>query len=132
MLHDASLTILDYKTGTLPTKKAIAGGFAPQLPLEAAIAAGGGFEGIAAGAVGALTFWHLTGGDPAGKAVPLKDPGALAEDALAGLGAVIACFDNETTPYMARPRLSAAPRYNDYAHLERIAEWSVAAGEDDA
>ena len=131
VLRDASLAILDYKTGTLPSKKAIAAGFAPQLPLEAVIAAAGGFEGIPAGAVGELAFWHLTGGDPAGKTVPLKDPGSLAEDALAGLGTVIACFDNETTPYMAQPRLSAAPRYNDYAHLERIAEWSVAASEDD-
>lgn len=130
-LHDGSLAILDYKTGTLPTKKAIAGGFAPQLPLEAAIAAGGGFEGIAAGPAGELAFWHLTGGDPPGKVVPLKDPGVLAVEALAGLGAVIACFDDEATPYIARPRLSVAPRYNDYAHLERIAEWSVAAGEED-
>ncbi len=131
VLHDASLAILDYKTGALPTKKAIAGGFAPQLPLEAAIAAAGGFEGIPAGAVSELAFWHLTGGDPPGKVAPLNDPGALGAEALAGLGAVIACFDDETMPYMARPRLSAASRYNDYAHLERIAEWSVAAGEDE-
>ena len=132
VLADGSLAILDYKTGVLPTKKEIAAGFAPQLPLEAAIAAGGGFEGIPAAAVGELAFWHLPGGDPPGKVAPLKDPGVLAEEALAGLGAVIARFDDEATPYMARPRLSAAPRYNDYAHLERIAEWSVAAGEEDA
>ncbi|MCZ6860260.1 MAG: PD-(D/E)XK nuclease family protein, partial [Alphaproteobacteria bacterium] len=131
VLHDERLAILDYKTGTLPTKKEIAGGFAPQLPLEAAIAAGGGFEGIPAGAVGELAFWHLTGGDPAGKVVPLKDPDALASEALAGLGAVIACFDDEATPYMARPRLSVSRRYTDYAHLERIAEWSVAMDEED-
>ena len=40
---DGTLEILDYKTGSPPTQKAVDDGLAPQLLLEAAIAAEGGF-----------------------------------------------------------------------------------------
>ena len=40
---DGTLAILDYKTGSPPTQKAVDDGLAPQLLLEAAIAAEGGF-----------------------------------------------------------------------------------------
>ena len=40
---DGTLAILDYKTGSPPTQKAVDDGLAPQLLLEAAMAAEGGF-----------------------------------------------------------------------------------------
>ena len=61
------LAILDYKTGTPPSQKEVDAGLAPQLLLEAAMAAAGAFgEGIA-GAAEELTYWHLTGGFYAGE-----------------------------------------------------------------
>src|SRR4030095_6937144 len=60
---DGRLTIIDYKTGALPKRKDMELGFTPQLPLEAAIAAAGGFDGVAEAAVGTLQFWRLTGGN---------------------------------------------------------------------
>jgi ATP-dependent helicase/nuclease subunit B len=36
---------------------------------------------------------------------------------------LIASFDDPATPYLAVPRPEKAPRYSDYAHLERQKEW---------
>ena len=74
------LAILDYKTGTPPSQKEVDAGLAPQLLLEAAMAAAGAFgEGIA-GAAEELTYWHLTGGFHAGELRTLfkADAGAIA------------------------------------------------------
>lgn len=121
------LVLIDYKTGTPPSPREIALGFAPQLPLEAAIAEAGGFAGVAAGAVAELAFWRLSGGDPPGEVKPIKigTPADLATEARAGLEALIRRFDDPTTPYRSCPRPAMAPRYTDYAHLARVQEWSA-------
>jgi ATP-dependent helicase/nuclease subunit B len=124
------LAIIDYKTGGLPAKGDIAKGFSPQLGLEAAIAAGGGFEGVPALAVAELSYWRLSGGDPPGEEETIKDdPAVIAAAALAGLERLITAFDDESTPYLAHPRPAKAPRYDDYGHLARVKEWSNAAGD---
>src|SRR5690606_10132203 len=125
---DGSLEIIDYKTGAPPEKKKVDHGFAPQLPLEAAIAEAGGFPGVPAAPVTALTYWRLSGGTPPGELLPAGegDPQQLAAAALDGLTRLIAAFDDPTTPYACQPRPERAPRFNDYDHLSRIAEWSVA------
>ena len=49
--REGGLAILDYKTGTPPSQKEVDAGLAPQLLLEAAMAAAGAFgEGIAGAA----------------------------------------------------------------------------------
>ena len=131
-LADGGLAILDYKTGAVPQAKALALGFAPQLPLEAAIAEAGGFEGVPAGSPRSLAFWRLTGGEPPGEARPVRgDAATLAGAALAGLARLIAAFDDPQTPYAAIPRAGWAPRYNDYLHLARVKEWAVQAAQED-
>ena len=130
-LRDGGIEIIDYKTGGLPTKPEIASGAAPQLPLEAAIAGAGGFDGLPAGSVTALDYWRLAGGDPAGEVLTApQEPSVLAEIAAAGLAALVAAFDDPTTPYLAQPRPALAPRFSDYAHLARIKEWSAMGGAD--
>ncbi|MDH3472933.1 MAG: double-strand break repair protein AddB [Rhodospirillales bacterium] len=125
--RDGRLGILDYKTGGVPRQKEIELGFAPQLTLEAAIAAAGGFgPEVPAAPAGELAFWRLTGGSPPGEIVTVKgDPAALAAEALRGLERLVALFDDEDTAYHALPRPDWAPRFNDYAHLARVAEWSA-------
>ena len=46
---DGRVHIIDYKSGRVPTSKEIDAGFAPQLVLEAAMVAKGGFEAFARG-----------------------------------------------------------------------------------
>ncbi len=125
-LEAGGIAIIDFKTGALPPRKDIEQGFAPQLPLEAAIARAGGFEGVAAGEVKSLQFWRLSGGDPPGEMVSAGDDiEALAAAARDGLARLIAHFDDEATPYLSQPDPRRAPRFTDYAHLARVQEWSV-------
>jgi ATP-dependent helicase/nuclease subunit B len=131
LLPDGRLAILDYKTGSPPTAAEIALGFAPQLPLEAAMAEAGAFEGLEARPVGELAFWKLTGGEPAGQEIPVGEPDVarLAAEAREGLLALIRAFDDPATPYRALPRPDRAPRYSDYAHLARVQEWAAGGGD---
>ncbi len=132
-LKDGGLAIIDYKTGNIPSEKQVAAGRRPQLSLEALIAEAGGFEDVAPSAVGQLAYWKLDGGEPAGVMKPLKkDAAMLAADAKIGLLRLIAEFDDPKTPYHALPRPEAKPSWNDYAHLERVQEWSSGGTEEEA
>ena len=125
-VRGGGLTIVDYKTGVPPTKPEVGRGLAPQLPLEAAIAAAGGFAAVPVEGIAALEYWRLGGLDPAGERKIIADGSAAAlliEDARAGLLALVERFDDPTTPYRARPVPERAPRYSDYVHLERVKEW---------
>ncbi len=123
--RDGSLVVLDYKTGQVPKEPDIHAGLAPQLPLEAAIAEQGGFQGVPSNAVQALEFWQLTGRMPAGIVTSLsKYTPETAALALAGLTQLVTAFDDPETPYVAINHLRERPRFNDFEHLERLHEWA--------
>ena len=126
-MADGALAIIDYKTGEPPKENEVLRGEAPQLPLEAAIAEAGGFEGLEAAGIAGLEYWRLRGDDKDGVQI-LKEFDALAEQAREGLSKLIAVFDDPQTPYAALPRPYLVPRYNEYEHLARVKEW--AAGEE--
>ncbi len=129
-LPDGGLAVIDYKTGGVPAKKDVEAGIEPQLPLEALIASAGGFEGVPEGVVVELAYWRLTGRDPAGEIKPLDgDPMTAAAEALEGLSALIAAFDDPDQPYAAHPDPDRPVPYDDYAHLARVKEWAVEEGE---
>jgi ATP-dependent helicase/nuclease subunit B len=124
--RDGSIALIDYKTGSVPSHVEISEGFAPQLVLEAAMIEAGGFDDIAKAAVGEIAYWKLGGGLVPGLVQSIDDPDklrALIDGTLAGVKELIAIFDNPDTPYFAVPRPDKAPRYSDYAHLERVKEW---------
>jgi ATP-dependent helicase/nuclease subunit B len=124
--RDGRLTVIDYKTGAVPQPRDIEFGFAPQLPLEAAIAAAGGFTGVGAATVADLQFWRLSGGNPVAEIKDVKaDPMESAAAALAGLQRLVAAFDLPDTAYQSVPDAEFAPRFSDYGHLARVKEWSA-------
>ena len=122
------LSILDYKTGQPPTQKAVDAGLAPQLLLEAAMAAAGAFGAGYRGPAAELVYWHLTGGADPGEARPLfksnaADIAQAVTDAAASLRKLIAAFDDPARAYLAQPHPGRLPRFPQYGQLARVAEW---------
>jgi len=125
LLPNNHLEIIDYKTGSVPTQNSIVAGYEPQLPLLAYIAQQGGFPGLSAPLVDALSYWELKGGRSVAKQhnITKKSVQDLIDEAQKGLEALLNCFADPATPYEAVPKPRLQPRYNDYAHLSRLAEW---------
>jgi len=141
---DGSLALIDYKTGQAPSDDEVQAGFAPQLPLTAAIASRGAFEGVPSHEFAELRYVLVSGG---------KDPGAshtrpakidkkpvkpealpdasrkLAEDTFDAFARWVAHFDDPGTGYPSQPRRKFQNRYGDYDHLARRREWSAAGAE---
>ncbi|MBX9786328.1 MAG: double-strand break repair protein AddB [Alphaproteobacteria bacterium] len=124
ILPNGALRLIDYKTGLAPSDQDVQLGFSPQLPLEGAIALQKGFEGISSTQIESLQFWILKG-DANGETIKTLpgDPHELSSKALEGLEKMVRLFENETTPYPARPLPEKGLKYNDYAHLARLEEW---------
>ncbi|HEX3863068.1 MAG TPA: double-strand break repair protein AddB [Stellaceae bacterium] len=122
-LAGGDLVLIDYKTGSLPPSRDIDNAVAVQLPLEGAIARHGGFD-KASGRSASLEYWRLPGGDPAGIRAPIgaANPEGLIDRVLASVTRLIERFDDPKTPYRPVPHLLWAPRFSDYAHLERLDE----------
>lgn len=129
---DASLEIIDYKTGAVPSDKNVAAGYEPQLPLLALIAERGGFADIPAAPVSALAYWELKGRRHADEIhlQEKKSVSDLVSEAESGLRSLISVFADPATPYIAVPKLRLQPKYDDYAHLARLAEWGRTEGEE--
>jgi ATP-dependent helicase/nuclease subunit B len=131
---DGRLAILDYKTGTLPAAAAAEQGRAPQLLLEAAMAAAGGFGAALRGETAEATYWHLTGAQVPGEARTLfkrdaAKTAAAASEAEERLHDLIASFDHPRRAYLCRPHPARAARRDAYAQLARRAEWDASGGE---
>jgi ATP-dependent helicase/nuclease subunit B len=132
---EAGIVISDYKTGANIKDRVgrALEGLEPQLPLEAAIAAAGGFAGIG-GEIADLRLISTSGGEPPGAQCSFcakrADLGGLAREARTGLARLIGAFDLETTPYAALRRPRFTYRFDDFAHLARVAEWSLDAHEE--
>jgi ATP-dependent helicase/nuclease subunit B len=133
-LSNGELVVIDYKTGTVPPHKEVLLGLSPQLSLEAAIALETGFKDLAYGEVARLEYWRLSGGAVAGEIKEVRQPGRgggaidandLAVEARQGLIELLRTFGQPDAAYPPAPRAEYAPRYNDYDHLARTAEWTV-------
>ncbi|MHA1558213.1 MAG: PD-(D/E)XK nuclease family protein [Alphaproteobacteria bacterium] len=112
--------IVDYKTGQTPSLKDMANGFSPQLFLEALIAYKGGLG--CNKNIKTVSFWKMTGIDEGGEEICLPVTPNDLNKIECGLKNLISYFLKSETPYHICPSSQKAPRYNEYAHLERLFE----------
>ncbi|HAX91348.1 MAG TPA: double-strand break repair protein AddB [Rhodospirillaceae bacterium] len=124
---DGAVEIIDYKTGAVPKLTQVMAGYEPQLALLALMAQAGAFEGIEPQEVAKLSYWALMEKKEEKREMNFaNDIDAQCEKAREGLEALIAVFADPATPYTAVPKPQVQPRFNDYAHLSRLAEWGGA------
>ena len=134
--REGRVTLIDFKTGTPPSLREVKAGFAPQLTLEADMAAQGAFPSVGAGTRIAAACYVKFGttdevrvidlawkGDP-----PFADVVATHRDELVRL---LNAFRDPDTGYMARPFPKYASRFGTYDHLARVKEWSAAGDAED-
>lgn len=130
----ARVIVVDYKTGTPPSKNQVMAGFAPQMTLEAAMALRGAF-GLDAKPQSAEALYLKLGGPTGGKMIELDFADAkgngtgksfmdIAEEHYRGLIDLLSQFRSFETPYPSRPFPKFALRYNVYDHLARVKEWA--------
>jgi ATP-dependent helicase/nuclease subunit B len=138
LCDDGSTVIYDYKSGGMPAVIQVEGLFAPQLPLEAGMVAGGGFIPPGPCEVRGLRYIKVLGRGDGGEeqsAVKKALPADLAARALADLKSLIERFDRPDMPYEAKRRPGSAFSrmydYDHYAHLARLAEWQTLALEEE-
>lgn len=135
LLKSGSLSVIDYKTGQVPSQKQVDALLAPQLPLEAAMIKRSGFKDVPSDRpVSELLYLQLKGGtepmlevlrNP--KDVPLED---LVEDAWERLEQLIAHYSKTGTGYLSRARVLRGRQMDGpYDHLARVQEWALG-GED--
>ena len=121
------ISILDFKTGSPPSQAQVDAGLSPQMPLQALIAAAGGYQGIPVGEIAELSYIAF-------KAKPdervLKRPQELMEAAKEGISTLIAAYDSEDQPYFSAPRPQFIKYVGDYTRLARRDEWTGEDGDD--
>jgi ATP-dependent helicase/nuclease subunit B len=126
--QNGALRIVDYKSGAVPSLKQMKSGFAPQLTLEAFIAAEGGFKGLQPSRVEEVVYISVGG---TSQGVELRRLGdrenitAEAAKAFAGLVALLEAFQIPATAYIPRHNPKLEDEMSDYDHLSRKLEWQL-------
>jgi ATP-dependent helicase/nuclease subunit B len=125
-LMSGGAAIIDYKTGAPPSGSQVKSHLAPQLSLEGAMLAAGGFKEIGALRPEELIYVRVSGGAEAGKISTIdEDASVLAHQATERLTRRIALFDQKSTGYESRVAPFRADMSGDYDHLARVREWSA-------
>jgi ATP-dependent helicase/nuclease subunit B len=132
--------IIDFKTGSSPTKAQAHAMIAPQLALEAALLSRGAFSAVGPIEASDLLYVRLK---PSGEVEPqsilthnrsIRTAGDMAEEAWERLGRLLAHYDDPASGYLSRALPFRAGDFSgDYDHLARAREWSAGAdagGED--
>jgi ATP-dependent helicase/nuclease subunit B len=136
-MTDGTLEIIDFKTGSVPTPKAMKAFEVPQLLLEAAMAAAGGFKAVAPAPASALTYIKIGLGPDSFVPHGFKpregfDLMGAADEASRRLqGHVAAFLLSDRHPMPARIRPATGQRFGGaYDHLARTDEWTLNEGDE--
>ena len=117
-------SILDYKTGRVPSRKQLEYLLAPQLPLEGVMLLAGAFGDTKASSLSEFVHVQLTGGDPPGReCIAELDANQLAEEARQLLEKIVARYEDPGQPYRSRVAPFLLREAGDYDHLARVREW---------
>ena len=133
---DASFSVIDYKTGLVPTVKQVQAGLSPQLTLTAALVMRGGFAAIQAGKPNRLDYIKLNireGGEVKSMTIKMDGEavGELIDKHWSGTLTLINALFNQGLGFAARLHPKNITSVGDYDHLARVKEWSVG-GDDEA
>lgn len=131
-LENDGSQIIDYKTGIPPSGKQVVSGLSPQLPLEAAILLGGGFDQLAKPSNIQLLYIQISGGLQPGKIVAVEPPENmnvkdLAQKHLNGFKSLLGKYANSAQHYLPRVMPLKDQDEQEYDHLSRFKEWMLAA-----
>lgn len=122
--------VLDAKVGGVPTKDQVESGLTPQLTLEAAVLARGGFDGVPRAVPKTLIYIKIGGAAEDAIRVIGLDAGEGGEQALANLEGLLHAYANPERAYFSKPRVQFINQSRtDYDVLARRAEWADAEGE---
>lgn len=132
VLFGGGLEVLDFKTGSLPADPDMVNLFAPQLPLEAWMAAEGAFGDHLKDRPKALTYLKISNKPESLEPKPFKiardmDVPAIVDAVMANFRAhVDALLLSDTRPMAARVFPNPKQRFKgDYDHLARAGEWTL-------
>ncbi|TIP24461.1 MAG: double-strand break repair protein AddB, partial [Mesorhizobium sp.] len=138
LLAGGMADILDYKTGSSPSKAQAHTLLSPQLALEGALLRRGAFKGLGAREPSQLAFIRLK---PNGAVFEesileynqkLRTAADLAEEAWARLEKLLIHYADPSTGYLSRALpFREGETDGDYDHLARVLEWSAGGDADD-
>ncbi|MBC2883990.1 double-strand break repair protein AddB [Ochrobactrum sp. CM-21-5] len=134
LMRDGTAQIIDYKTGSTPSPRQAHVLLSPQLALEAALLARGGFQDVGSVRASDLTYVRLKAGGevkpesilkisrpPSEKTAP-----ALGEEAWQRLAQLLAEYQKPDKGYLSRALpFRETDLTGDYDHLARVLEWSA-------
>ncbi|GHA21163.1 double-strand break repair protein AddB [Devosia pacifica] len=134
--RDGLIEILDFKTGSLPTPREMREFEAPQMLLEAAMVASGAIESVEPASAGVLTYVKI-GFDPQAfrptpfALAPGRDLDTMVEEASRRTQMLIEALLFHQRPLISQLYPKPTQRFaGAYDHLARVAEWSLAEGDE--
>ena len=117
---DGNVTLIDFKTGGLPTRADIQQGFSPQLLLEGLILAHAGFGTAVHGVPAEMIYYRLGNAFTSGDSVKAESGVANIQPEIVK---ILSAYLDEAHPYYARPFKDKSKNIKELDYIQRLDEW---------